>query len=194
VDYQATITANRATALAATLTAQPAITDTPRPPAPPPPPPAQRGAAQELQSRLGSARIGGRFPNEAYAFAGAIGAHIDEFQLPTLGITKGSMSDALRRSDAANRTNALINQVWGDWLGDVKKNDLNAYTSDPRTAGLSPFRQLVIRLIQGRQGVLVDNQQHGLYNFFTRKEEERAWYENVNGVIGAVNRESFLWP
>jgi hypothetical protein len=190
VNYQATLDARLATSVAATLVAQPPPTV---PPTLPPPPPVS-GAAQELQARLGGARIGSRFPNETYAFVDAIGAHINDFQLPTLGITTNSMNDALRRSGAADRANALVNQIWGDWLGDVKAKGLNANTSDPSSAGLSPFRQLVIRLIQGRQGALVDNQQHGLYNFFTRNEEDHVWYDNVNGVIGAVNRESFLWP
>jgi hypothetical protein len=61
-------------------------------------------------------------------------------------------------------------------------------------SSLSPFRRLVIRMIQGRQGPLVDNQQHGLWNYFSRNEESHVWSSNMDGVIGAVNRESFLWP
>lgn len=212
-DVQKTIESRAATSVAATLTAQPRPTNTPVPPPSPtatrvppptvpptvpppivPPAPPAAGAAQELQARLGSAGISSRFPNEAYAFVGAIGSHINDFQLPGLGITTGTMNDALRRSGSASRVNALISQVWGDWLDDVRENNLNAYSSDPSAAGLSPFRQLLVRLIQGRQGTLVDNQQHGLYNFFTRNEEDHVWYDYVNGVIGAVNRESFLWP
>jgi hypothetical protein len=105
------------------------------------------------------------------------------------------MSDALRRSDAGDRVNAIVNQVWGDWLTkDVGPGRLDAYRSDPSQANLSPFRQLVIRLIQGRQGRLIDNQQHGLHSLFTRTEESHVWVDNVNGVVGAINRESFLWP
>jgi hypothetical protein len=201
-DTLATLESRLATAVAATLTAQPTNTPIPPPtatftPAAPPtvlPALPATGAAQELQARLGSAGIGSRYPNESYALVGAIGAHINDFRLPNLGITTATMSDALRRGGSASRTNALVNQVWGDWLGDIRRNNLNAYSSDPSAAGLSPFRQLVVRLIQGRQGALVDNQQHGLYNFFTRAEEDHIWYDNVNGVIGAVNRESFLWP
>jgi hypothetical protein len=36
-------------------------------------------------------------------------------------------------------------------------------------------------------------QQHAFHNFFTRKEDVSVWVENVNGVIAAVNRQSFQW-
>ena len=43
-------------------------------------------------------------------------------------------------------------------------------------------------------GTLADYQQHGLHNFLTRGEDASAWSSNIDGVIGAVNRESFQWP
>ncbi len=70
---------------------------------------------------------------------------------------------------------------------------MDAYTTDPGITDMSPLRLLVVRMIQGRQGTLVDSQQHALHNLYTRPEESRVWVDNVNGVIAAVNRSSFQW-
>ena len=207
-DLAATQGAAMATAVAKTLTAQPTPTRTatPSPTWTPPPPtwtstPVPVAAspyvelAASLRQRAQSSWVPANYPGERDRFITALTEHLGEFQLPSLGITTRTMSDALRRSDAGDRANAIVNQVWGDWLTkDVGPGRLDAYRSDPAQANLSPFRQLVIRLIQGRQGVLVDNQQHGLHSLFTRREESHVWVDNVNGVIGAINRESFLWP
>lgn len=204
-DLAATQGALVATAIAKTLTAQPTPTDTPAPtwtPIPtwtPSPIPVASSpyanVAASLRQRAQSSWVPANYPTERDRFITALTEHLGDFQLPNLGITTRTMSDALQRSDAGDRTNAIVNQVWGDWLTkDVGPGRLDAYRSDPGQANLSPFRQLVIRLIQGRQGRLVDNQQHGLYSLFTRREESHVWVDNVNGVIGAINRESFLWP
>lgn len=204
-DLAATQGALVATAIAKTLTAQPTPTDTPAPtwtPIPtwtPSPIPVASSpyanVAASLRQRAQSSWVPANYPTERDRFITALTEHLSDFQLPNLGITTRTMSDALQRSDAGDRTNAIVNQVWGDWLTkDVGPGRLDAYRSDPGQANLSPFRQLVIRLIQGRQGRLVDNQQHGLYSLFTRREESHVWVDNVNGVIGAINRESFLWP
>jgi hypothetical protein len=141
------------------------------------------------------ASVPANYPNETIQFINLLTSKIGEFQLPTLGITSGSMTNALRRSDVGNRINGLINEIWGSWLGDARSMGLDVYSSDPSVvSSLSPFRRLVIRMIQGRQGPLVDNQQHGLWNYFSRNEESHVWSSNMDGVIGAVNRESFLWP
>ena len=66
-----------------------------------------------------------------------------------------------------------------------------AYSDDPYATDLSPLRKLVIRLVQGAAGPLADSQQHGLWNYFTRAEESHVWADNMDAVIGAVNRESF---
>lgn len=204
-DTAATQGALLATAIAKTLTAQPTPTHTPAPtwtPTPtrtPSPVPAAASPyaelAASLRQRAQSSWVPATYPAERDRFITALTEHLGEFQLPNLGITTRTMSDALWRSDAGDRANAIVNQVWGDWLTkDVGPGRLDAYRSDPGQANLSPFRQLVIRLIQGRQGRFVDNQQHGLHSLFTRREESHVWVDNVNGVIGAINRESFLWP
>jgi hypothetical protein len=188
-NYGATQAAGMATSVAATLTAQPPT----RTPIPPPPPPVS-GLAADLRTASRSAGVNASYRNETDQFIDGLASHMGDFQLPNLGITTNSMTDVLRRRGVGNRINGLVNQVWGGWLGDVRSMGLNAYTSNPSAANLSPFRQLVVRIIQGRQGRLVDNQQHGLYNYFNRPEEDHVWWDNMNGVIGAVNRESFLWP
>lgn len=208
-DLAATQNALLETAVAKTLTAQPTSTRTatPSPTWTLPPPPTRTATpvpaaaspyadlAASLRQRAQSSWVPANYPVERDRFITALTEHLGDFQLPSLGITTRTMSDALRRSDAGDRVNAIVNQVWGDWLvKDVGPGRLDAYRSDPSQANLSPFRQLVIRLIQGRQGRLIDNQQHGLHSLFTRTEESHVWVDNVNGVIGAINRESFLWP
>jgi len=119
--------------------------------------------------------IRNNYPQQSEWLVDELIAHLDEFQLQSMGITETTMRSALSRNGVGDRLNAIVHEVMGD-------------------PGASPFRQLVYRLIQGRQGVLIANQQHGLYNYFTRPENYRVWSENIDGVIGAVNRESFLWP
>lgn len=89
---------------------------------------------------------------------------------------------------------ARWSRSWGDWINnEVNPKGYDAYGTDPGVTDMSPLRLLVVRMIQGRQGALVDSQQHALHNFFTRKEDSNVWVDNVNGVIAAVNRESFQW-
>lgn len=206
-DFAATQGVLLATAIAKTLTAQPTLaptrtatamptriptsTSTPIPTVSSP----YADLAGALRQRAQSSWVSANYAADRDRFIMALIDHLGEFQLPNLGITTRTMSDVLRRNDAGDRANAIVNQVWGDWLTkDVGPGRLDAYRSDPGLANLSPFRQLVIRLIQGRQGRLADNQQHALYSLFTRSEETHVWVDNVNGVIGAINRESFLWP
>ena len=149
--------------------------------------------ASDLRQRTRNSWVPNPYPNDTDRFVNDLVARLYQFQLPHLGVTQSSMTDALRRGGAEDRTNALVGRIWGDWLGDVRARGLDAYSSDPGGIGLSPLRMLVIRMIQGRQGPLVDSQQHGLQNFYTRPEDSNVWVDNVNGVIGAVNRESFQW-
>jgi len=121
-------------------------------------------------------------------------AHLDEFQLSHLGITRQTMTDALNQEDVGDRINGIVQAVWGNWADNAKQGGFDANTTDPDVVtDMSPFRKLLIRMIQGRQGRLEDTEQHALHNFFTRAEESHVWRDNINGVIGAVNRESFQW-
>jgi hypothetical protein len=64
-------------------------------------------------------------------------------------------------------------------------------------ARLSDRRYTAARLPSGAQGESgrqqISKEAHSQYNFFTRKEDVSVWVENVNGVIAAVNRQSFQW-
>jgi hypothetical protein len=131
---------------------------------------------------------------QATALIDALLGHLDEFQLPNLGITRRTMTDALNRADAGDRLNAVVQEVWADWQNNARTRNFDAATADPGSRGFSPFRQLIIRLIQGRQGRLSDSQQHALHNYFTRNEEASVWQRDPDAVIGAINRESFQWP
>lgn len=147
-----------------------------------------------IEKKAHSSSIVVRYPKETEYFIASILQHLGEFQLPKLGITKTSMISALNRYDVGDRINALIQEVWTEWLDIAKNKNFDSMTTDPGNYHLSPFRQLVIRMVQGRQGKLADHHQHGLYNFLTRSETPTIWSTDVDSVIGAVNRESFLWP
>ena len=127
-------------------------------------------------------------------FIAALLHHLPEFQLPKLGITEPVMREVLKRPDVGDRVNGLVQEVWDEWNSVVRSKNLNAMNADPSNQGLSPLRQLVIRMIQGRQGQLVDSQQHALHNILTRSEEPSIWSRDMDSVIGAVNRESCIWP
>ncbi|MFZ4662036.1 MAG: hypothetical protein ACOYNY_33810 [Caldilineaceae bacterium] len=134
------------------------------------------------------------YPDVAGKFIYALVEHLADFQLPDLGVTEQAMNAALQQGDAGTRINSLVNEVWADWTTITQEKNLDLWTTEPNDYGLSPFRQLTIKLIQGRQGQLADSQQHALHNFFTRPEEQTVWEQGIDGVIGAVNRESFRWP
>ena len=143
-----------------------------------------------------SSRIRNAYPQQTTQLVDAILAHLDDFQLPALGVTAATMQQALNRPDVGDRLNALVQEVWADWRGIAGQKGFDLNNREPTYAehNVSPFRQLIIRLIQNRQGTLADYQQHGLHNFLTRGEDASAWSSNIDGVIGAVNRESFQWP
>jgi hypothetical protein len=130
-----------------------------------------------LISRIESSSVYNPYNGQAIQLVDSLIAHLDEFQLPSLGITEEIMRDVLSRPDIGDRINGLVREVWND-------------------PGATPFRQLNYRLIQGTQGQLVDNQQHALHNFFSRNENASVWYsdDGMDGVIAAINRDSFLYP
>ncbi len=141
-----------------------------------------------------SSAIRNLYPQQAKQLITAILQHLGEFQLPSLGITEQTMRTALTRCETGDRINSVVQEVWDDWLGIARNKDFDPTTTTPDNEPLSPFRKLVVRLIQSRQGRLSDSQQHAIHNFFTRFEDPSVWSNNIDGVIGAVNRESFLWP
>lgn len=177
---EASVTAHiRSTATALALTRE-AVKATPTPTATVPATPTPVLSSDErLRNRMleemRRSSIRNSYPQQSEWFVDGIIAHLDEFQLPTLGITETTMRSALDRNGVGDRLNAIVHEVMGD-------------------PGASPFRQLIYRLIQGRQGRLTDSEQHALYSYFTRPESPSVWRDNIDGVIGAVNRESFLWP
>ena len=153
--------------------------------------PALAGAMMTLAR---NSYVANRYPAEAERLVNQLVNRLNQFNLPTYGISANSMRSVFQRNDFGHRLNGLVDEIWGSWLQDVKANNFNAYSDDPGLDTISPFRKLVIRLIQGRAGSLIDNQQHGIWNYFTRAEENSVWTGNMDGVIGAVNRSSFLWP
>jgi len=161
------------------------------------PPPSPADSSQLRGTLLGHTSQSGvpnTYSQQATQLIDILLAHLDEFQLSHLGITRQTMTDALNQEDVGDRINGIVQAVWGNWADNAKQGGFDANTTDPDVVtDMSPFRKLLIRMIQGRQGRLEDTEQHALHNFFTRAEESHVWRDNINGVIGAVNRESFQW-
>lgn len=155
-------------------------------------------ADQRLKDRLlqksRQSRVSLEHRQQAALFVDALLLHLGDFRMPNIGVTEQSMRDALQRRDAGDRLNSLVQEVWDDWNSNARQRGFNAYSTDPGGMGFSPFRQLVIRMIQGRQGRLSNSQQHALHNYFTRSESADVWRNDPDAVIGAINRESFQWP
>lgn len=147
-----------------------------------------------VSSRVRSSSIYTAYPQPVDNFITSLLRHLPEFQLTSLGITEPIMREVLNRSDIGDRVNGLVQEVWDEWVGVAKNKNFDSMNTDPGNQGLSPLRQLVIRMIQGRQDRLVDSQQHALHNILTRSENSSIWGRDMDSVIGAVNRESFLWP
>jgi hypothetical protein len=95
------------------------------------------------------------YPHESTQFANALVYRLHEFQLPGEGITEQTMSRALSRADAGDRMNGIVQTVWTDWLSNLRSSQLDPYQTDPQSRGMSPFRQLIVRMIQGRQTSLI---------------------------------------
>ncbi|MBV7335485.1 SH3 domain-containing protein [Chloroflexi bacterium TSY] len=143
----------------------------------------------ELIRKINGAQISTRYTDRSKSFAQSLVRVYDQFNLPEKGITKSKMNEVLMRRDVGNRINALVQRVWSDWINETPSDRLNE--ADPSNSNLSPFKQLVVRMIQGGQLRLTGTEQLAIYNFFTRPESLSALENNMNGVIAAVNREVF---
>ena len=176
----ATHSAQTAEAAVATLTAQ-AATPTP-------------DLLGQLRSRLAQARVVNRYPERADRLLMALVSRLDEFAAPGYGVSQENVTAALLAPRAEDRLNALVDNVWFEWEKDAGEQGWDAYGVDPNLSKISPLRKLIIRLIQGTQGAISEQQAYAFYNFLTRNEEDHVWFDYVQGVIGAVNREVFNWP
>ena len=101
----------------------------------------------------------------------------------------GSLGEFSYEADVGDRINGMVSNVWGGWIDQANTNGFDAYVNEPADYGFSPFRQLIIRMIQGRQYELDSRQEAALLSFLTRNEDASVWWDNVNGVVGALNRE-----
>jgi hypothetical protein len=101
------------------------------------------------------------------------------------GIGAGTVEDALGRADVGDRINGIVQAVWRDW----SQGSSNPLNDNP--VGLSPFRQLVVQLVQGSTGALSAQEQRAILSWLTRNENPSVWQNDPNGVIGAINREIF---
>ena len=158
--------------------------DQPTPtPTQPPAPPSSGSLHDTLLEKMAAASTPNEFPNLANALVEHLLAHLADFD--TTGIGSGAVIEALGRADVGDRLNGIVQKVWGDW-SQVSREPLN-----DNPAGLSGFRQLVVRMIQGSVGTLSAQEQRAILSWLTRSENLSVWRENPNGVIGAINREIF---
>jgi len=168
---------------------------TPVPATPMPVPQSNSDNSQQLydhlltQSRTSNVTL--NYSYETELFARTLSYRIDEFQLPAEGITQQTMTNLLYRTDSGDRLNGLLQEVWQDWRKLAVSKQLDPHFADPQGQGLSPYRVLIVRMIQGTQARFTATEQRALYNYFSRSEDPGVWYYNVKGVIGAINRENF---
>jgi hypothetical protein len=144
-----------------------------------------------LLTKSHNSRVVVDYTYETELFARTLVYRLDEFQLSREGISQQSMTNLLYQADSGDRLNGLIQEVWRDWRGLAADQKLDPYRANPQDRGLSAFRVLVVRMIQGTQGGFSANQQRALHNYFSRRENPDVWHSNVKGVIGAINRENF---
>ncbi len=144
-----------------------------------------------LITKSRNSRVAVDYTYETDLFASTLVYRLDEFQLSREGISQQSMTNLLYQADSGDRLNGLIQEVWRDWRGLAADQKLDPYRANPQDRGLSAFRVLVVRMIQGTQGGFSANQQRALHNYFSRRENPNVWHSDVKGVIGAINRENF---
>ena len=132
---------------------------------------------------MNASSIKNEYRGESERFVAELLKHAGEFQ----NVTPANLTAALSQSDTGDRVSALVHRVWKDWSA----YGVDHMTADPGANGQSPFRQLVIRLVQGRQGTLSSTDQKALYNFFSRAEDPAVWRDEIRGVIGSINAEFY---
>ena len=152
-------------------------------PTPPPAPPSTDSLHDALREKMAGASTRNDFPNLANALVEHLLAHLGDFD--ATGIGSGTLIDALSRADVGDRLNGIVHKVWDDW------SQASGEPLNDNPARLSPFRQLVVRMIQGSVGTLSAQEQRAILSWLTRRESSSVWQENPNGVIGAINREIF---
>jgi len=136
-----------------------------------------------LLAKMAAADTPNGFPHRANALVENLLVHLSDFDQTGIGAL--ALEEFLSQDDVGDRINGIVHAVWGDW----SRNSGNPLNDNP--AGLSPFRQLVVRLIQGRTGTLSAQEQRAIVSWLTRRENLSVWRDNPNGVIGAINREIF---
>lgn len=186
----ATATPTKTSTLTYTPTRPPATATPTSRPATPVPTSSRAGPSSEQIRQLFLAELNRStvrldYPYEAERFVTNLAGHIGDFDLG--GFNSAIVTQLLSQSGAGNRTKAVVQSVWEDWAALAGGS---TYSREPGSE-LSPFRQLVVRLIQGSQGTLSVTHQRALINYYTRTEDPNIWFGNIDGVIGAINRENY---
>lgn len=147
---------------------------------------------QDILSQLNDALVSTNYPQQAEQLVNALFIHLGDFGQNGGSVSQDAIQQALQGEEVSLRLNATVQGVWGTWAERGQQEGFAPATTDPGLfADISPFRRLVVRLIQGNQGSLSSTEQHALYSLLTRSEDLETWSNDMNGIIGAINRESF---
>ena len=156
-------------------------------------PPANSSDLKEaILERLRNAEVTTIYSQEAEQLVEALFVHLGEFGQNGGIISQEAIRQALQSDDVGIRLNAVVQGVWESWVEQGQQAGFDPGTTDLGAfEDISPFRRLIIRLIQDDQGPLSAGEQHALRNLLTRSEELQTWRDDTNGIVGAINRESF---
>lgn len=147
---------------------------------------------QDILSRLDDAVVSTDYPQQAEQLVNTLFVHFGDFGQNGGSISQDTMQQALQGEEVSLRLNATVQGVWGIWAERGQREGFDPTSTDPGLfPDLSPFRRLIIRLIQGNQGSLSATEQRAFYSLLTRSEDVETWSNDMNAIVGAINRENF---
>lgn len=147
---------------------------------------------QDILSQLGDAVVSTDYPQQAEQLVNTLFVHLGDFGQNGGSVSQDNVLQALQGEEVSLRLNATVQGVWGIWAERGQHEGFDPTSTDPGLfPDLSPFRRLIIRLIQGNQGSLSAAEQHAFYSLLTRSEDLETWSNDMNAIVGAINRENF---
>lgn len=147
---------------------------------------------QDILSQLGDAVVSTDYPQQAEQLVNTLFVHLGDFGQNGGSVSQDNVLQALQGEEVSLRLNATVQGVWGIWAERGQHEGFDPTSTDPGLfPDLSPFRRLIIRLIQENQGSLSAAEQHAFYSLLTRSEDLETWSNDMNAIVGAINRENF---
>lgn len=147
---------------------------------------------QDVLSQLDDASVSTDYPQQAEQLVNTLFVHLGDFGQNGGNVSQDAIQQALQGEEVSLRLNATVQGVWGTWVERGQREGFDPTSTDPGLfPDLSPFRRLIIRLIQGNQVSLSAAEQHAFYSLLTRSEDLETWSNDMNAIVGAINRENF---